>query len=651
MRILFLLATVCSVLSAHAFDKAELLCSRAGKNLPLAKTTLATAEEAWYDVQHVGFDISLTNTTTTISGNVITTAKVTVATMPVYAFELDPTLTIDSFKFNSQLYPVGNIQTNGSVRKFTLPSALSQNDVFTAQVFYHGQPPSGSGFFDKGLNAVTAPSGAKLMYTFSDPYTAEDWWPSKQDITDKIDSVDIWVTVDDTLKAGANGLLKAVTPIPGNKERYEWKTRYPIDYYLIAVVVAPYSDYSYYMHYTDGSGDSMLIQNYLYDSLSFMTPLRKANFDTTGLIVDHFSKIFGRYPFDKEKYGHCVAEPLPGGMEHQTMTTLGGSLATTLIAHELGHQWWGNSVTYGSWADIWLSEGFAAYCEQLYVEHFRSVEDAKNHRTGVFNRVMQQPDGTVLCDDTTDVNRIFSSRLTYDKGASVAHMLRYVAPNDNLYFDVLREYQQQFKYGLAKTQDLQSIAEQKYNRDLDTFFNQWIYKEGYPTYSAKWDQVGNTAYVVVEQSTSKPSSVSVFAMPLQLKLKSADGDIVVTVYNNSPWQGYQIPWTNKMTGLEIDPDNHIVNKTGTIKKDPTAGIVTILPEASQIYPNPAVDQWLVERIPAGSSLQLRSVDGRIVWSDVAVTNQLNIPAANLASGMYMLTISKDNMSKNYKLVK
>jgi aminopeptidase N len=489
------------------------------------------------------------------------------------------------------------------------------------------------------------------MYTFSDPYLAEDWWPSKQDLTDKIDSADIWITVDDTLKAGSNGLLKAVTPLPGNKERYEWKTNYPIDYYLISVVVAPYSDYSYYMHYTDGSGDSMLIQNYVYDSLAMMTPLRKANFDTTGLIVDHFSKIFGRYPFDKEKYGHCVAEPLPGGMEHQTMTTLGGSLTTTLIAHELGHQWWGNSVTYGSWADIWLSEGFAAYCEQLYVEHFRSMAAANEYRTNVFNRVMMQAGGTVLVDDTTDVNRIFSSRLTYDKGAAVAHMLRYLAPNDGLYFDVLRQYQQQFKYGLAKTQDLQSIAEQKYGKDLDTFFNQWIYKEGYPTYKAKWDQVGPTVYIVIEQTTSVPSSVQAFAMPLELKLKSANGDWTVKVYNNNPWQGYQFTWNLTMTGLEIDPDNHIVNKTGTIKKDPTAGIVTLLPEESQIYPNPTVDQWFVERVPVGSVLQLSSIDGRLVWSGVSTVNQMYIPAEQLASGMYMLTISKDNMSKTYKLVK
>ncbi len=171
----------------------------------------------------------------------------------------------------------------------------------------------------------------------------------------------------------------------------------------------------------------MLVQHFIYDTAS-LYPVIKSAIDSTPGMVDYFSTLYGRYPFWKEKYGHCTA-PLGGGMEHQTMTTL-GAFTTPLIAHELGHQWWGDCVTYGSWRDIWMSEGWASYTEQLYIEHFRSVAAAQAYRTTVFNRVSGSPGGSVYVDDTTNVYRVFDSRLTYDKGAAVAHMLRYIAPGD-----------------------------------------------------------------------------------------------------------------------------------------------------------------------------------------------------------------------------
>src|SRR5690606_31274732 len=152
------------------------------------------------------------------------------------------------------------------------------------------------------------------MYSLSDNDFADDWWPCKQSLTDKIDSVRMFVMVPDSLNVASNGILQSKTWVTG-RNHFLWETAYPIDYYLIAVAVGPYKDYSYYMHYTDGSGDSMLIQNYVFDSSSYMTPLNKSFFDTTGQIVDHFSNIFGKYPFKKEKYGH-VMTALSGGMEH-----------------------------------------------------------------------------------------------------------------------------------------------------------------------------------------------------------------------------------------------------------------------------------------------------------------------------------------------
>lgn len=602
-----------------------------------AKTTIATIEENDYDVKHLKFNLALTNTSTNVSGDVMTTAQVTATTMPVYAFELDAAITIDSFKLNGVLMPVTSA---GAVRKVTLSSALAQNTVFTAQVFYHGAATAGNGqFFSAGLHPVTA-NGFKLMYSISDDLFADDWWPCKQSLQDKIDSVDMWVTVDDTLKVGSNGLLKNTVALTGNKVRYEWKTKHPIEYYLISVAVAPYNEYSYYMHYTDGSNDSMLIQNYVYNTPGHFTPTAKAALDSTGLIVDYFSNIFGRYAFDDEKYGHSMS-PLGGGMEHQTMTTMGTGAYTdvTLIAHELGHQWWGNNVSFASWRDVWLSEGITSYCEQLYVEKFRGAVAQKAYRTMVMNQA-KAGTGSVYVDDTTQVWRIFDGTLTYKKGASVTHMLRYLAPQDSLFFKGMRTYRQQFYNGTATTKDLKLAMESVYGTSLDTFFNQWIYGEGYPSYNAKWAQQGNTLVIQLKQTTTKASSVPCFHMPIEIKLITNNGDKIIKLYNNANTQTFVTTCADEVSNIQIDPDDNILNAGGLVQKDNAVlKVAGIELDEFTVQPNPTSDNWLVKGIPAGAQCILTDMAGKVLWQQTA-EGDIVVPAKDLAPGSYTLSVSK-----------
>lgn len=602
-----------------------------------AKTTVAAIEENDYDVKHLKFNLALTNTSTYVSGDVTTTAQVTVTTMPVYAFELDAAITIDSFKLNGVLMPVTSA---GAVRKVTLSSALAQNTVFTAQVFYHGAATAGNGqFFSAGLHPVTA-NGFKLMYSISDDLFADDWWPAKQSLQDKIDSVDMWVTVDDTLKVGSNGLLKNTVPLAGNKVRYEWKTKHPIEYYLISVAVAPYNEYSYYMHYTDGSNDSMLIQNYVYNTPGHLTSTAKAALDSTGLIVDYYSQLFGRYAFDDEKYGHSMS-PLGGGMEHQTMTTMGVDAYSdvTLISHELGHQWWGNNVSFASWRDVWLSEGITSYCEQLFVEKFRGAAAQKAYRTKVMNQA-KAGTGSVYVDDTTQVWRIFDGTLTYKKGASVTHMLRYLAPQDSLFFKGLRRYRQQFYNGTAYTKDLKQAMEVEYGTNLDTFFNQWIYGEGYPSYSARWAQQGSTLVIQIKQNTTKASSVPCFHMPIEIKLITNNGDKIIKLYNNANTQTFVTTCADIVSNIQIDPDDHVLNSGGLVQKDDAIlNVAGVALDEFAVQPNPASDNWLVKGIPTGAQCILTDMAGKVLWQQTA-TGDIVVPAKDLIPGSYTLSVSK-----------
>lgn len=617
---------------------------RAARFLMGAKSAIASPLLEQYDVKYVKLDLSMSNLNTTISGNA-TTRAVVVSTMSQYAFELSDTLAIDSVKFNGTLMAASTLSAN--VKSVTLPSALNPGSNFTAQVFYHGTPAAGTGFFTHGLARATLSTGTQITYSLSDPYLAKDWWPCKQSLTDKIDSADLWFTVPAGTKAGSNGRLMAVTPV-GSSFRYEWKTRYPIEYYLISASVSNYVDHSQMLHFT-GSSDSMPIQHFVYDTATFL-PQYGAAIDSTPYMVDYFSTLYGRYPFWKEKYGHCTA-PLNGGMEHQTMTTL-GAYATPLIAHELGHQWWGDCVTYASWLDIWMSEGWASYTEQLYVAHFQGVAAAKAYRTNAFSWVLSAPGGTVNVDDTTDVNRIFDYRLTYQKGASVAHMLRYIAPNDSVFFSGLRTYLQRYAFKTATTDSFRAVMEAAYGRKLDTFFNQWIYDAGYPIYTGSWNQKGSDVYIQLAQTTSVPASVTAFAMPLELQLKGATADTIVKVYFNSAQQTYHFTWAEPMTRFIIDPNDNVVNRTGAIFNDPTLGVPKVGSAVLSIFPNPATSSWTLKGVTRGSSLKLIDAAGRIVWQRDSASQGLEISNSTLPAGIYTLQVqSAGEKPKTYKLEK
>lgn len=649
MRLIFttlIFLTFCTA----SFSKQHHYCNAAHKNKKVYKTTVASPEENDYDIKGLKFDLELTNTSTFISGTVTIYARTTVANFNLFAFELNNALTIDTIRVNGFDNPT--LTTSGSIRKITLGGPLPVNTDFKIEVVYSGFAPAGNGqFFTGGLNHVQLPSGSHLMYSLSDDLFADDWWPCKQSLQDKIDSVSMWVTVDDSLKVGSNGLLKNVENLSGSKARYEWHTDYPIDYYLIAVAVAPYKDYSYYMHFTDGTNDSMLVQNYVYDSTSFMTAANKAILDSTGFMIDHFSKLYSKYPFKDEKYGHCMTI-LSGGMEHQTMSWMSvANLRTTLVAHELAHQWWGNSVTYAKWDDIWLSEGFATYSEQLYLEEYWGVPAAQATRTDVFNQVMLQPGGSVWVDDTSTTNRIFNYRLTYQKGAAAVHMLRYLAPADSLFFKGLRNYQQQHKYGSATTSDLKAIMEQAYNISLDSFFRQWVYGQGYPTYTAKWAQENTVAHIKISQTTSH-SSVAGFNMPVEVKCTSASGDTVVKFDMNGASSHFIFIWDKQMTGMTIDPDNHIINRTGKIEEDLAVLSVKGLNNMhARIYPNPAIDGWNVENVMPSTKLLLYDIAGKQIWHGIA-NDKAFIPANDLSHGNYILQLEGiDGSVHTHKLLK
>ncbi|MFI5195544.1 MAG: M1 family aminopeptidase [Chitinophagales bacterium] len=609
-----------------------------------AKTTLADPGEGDYDIKHLKFDLHVTDTSVYVWGNVTTTAQVIASSMSNYIFELDTLMIIDSAKVNGALQTVTHV---GFIRTITLPSALPNGSMFSAQIFYHGVPPAGGGFFNGLTHAVSA-HGTQMLYTISDPWVAQDWWPAKQSVNDKIDSVDMFVTVPSGVVDGSNGLLVNVdsTSVPGYW-KYHWQTHYPINYYLISIAVARYADYRSYWHFT-GSTDSMLIQNFLMDTATF-NPLYKSGFDSMGQFIDYFSTLYGRYPFWQEKFGASYTN-LPGGMEHQTLITIGVP-NTYVIAHELTHQWFGDDASYQSWHETWLSEAFATYTEQLFFTHFWSAAAGKAHRQSLLNSALGRPCGMVYVNDTTNADSLFDQPTVYNKGQAVLNMLRYIAPTDSQFFQVLKTYHQNFSGSNASTADFQNIAEATYGTSLGIFFNQWIYGRGYPMYKISWDQVGSTVFVKLIQTPSCPSYTSFFYTPVELQLHSATADTIVKVYNSSDTQVYTFDWTPAMSTVYLNPDVWTICKLlGTVTQDTSLRVGAVIQHNIKIFPNPSKNYWQIDRLTDNTSLTLTDINGHILWQGISNKGSATIPGERLAAGDYLLKVNGINISESIKLV-
>ncbi|NBO61450.1 MAG: hypothetical protein EBU82_10820, partial [Flavobacteriia bacterium] len=436
MKIFYIALILCCA-KAFAQQENSTFCSKRDriKHQSLKSNSLNLAQIAQtekYDVNYYKLNLNMTNTSTTLSGYAEMKATA-IAAIDTVLYELFSSLSISSVSLNGTNVPFTRA---GSAVK--IAANLSPGTSFIIRTNYSGTPPTAqtNPLGGSGMSNATSPSwGNEVVWSLSEPFCAYEWWPCKQSLTDKADSCDVFITVPNSCKAGSNGVLTQVVNLGNGSSRYEWKHRHPIDYYLISVAVAEYVEYNVFANPV-GAPAPILIQNYIYNNPQTL-PNFQADIDETVDFMELFYDLYGPYPFEDEKYGHCMA-PFSGGMEHQTMTTQ-GFFNPTLTAHELGHQWWGDYVTCASWCDIWVNEGFASYSEQIMLENLYPGQEVQNMQS-VHNNVMSQPGGSVWVLDSLNEARIFSGRLTYDKGAAIVHTMRYMLNDDQLFYATLKNF-------------------------------------------------------------------------------------------------------------------------------------------------------------------------------------------------------------------
>lgn len=620
--------------SAHC-SKRDHVNNHSLKSSSLSVAQISETEK--YNVHFYSLDLAMNNLVTTVAGTAEIHAKANVL-LDSALFELFPTMTISEVRVNGLAVTYSR---NASAVKAPVNASLGQS--FIISVDYNGTPPTAATnpLGGSGMTNASSPSwGNQVTWSLSEPFSAYEWWPCKQSLSDKADSVSVKVTVPSTCKAGSNGLLENVVDLGNGTSRYEWKHRHAIDYYLISVAVAQYVEYTVYANPV-GALAPIMIQNYIYDNPATL-PNFQSDIDETVDFIELFSDLYGMYPFADEKYGHCMA-PISGGMEHQTMTSQ-GFFNKGLTAHELGHQWWGNSVTCASWADIWVNEGFASYSEYLMLENLYPSEK-NQHMLDVHDNVMSQTGGSVWVLDSLNEGRIFSGRLTYDKGASIIHTMRFMLNDDIDFFQALKNFQIDFADSVARGIDFKETLEAESGLDLTNMFNEWYFGEGYPTYSARWNSVGANLFLEISHTASMPSITPTFTNPLEMRFsRSGLSDTIIRFDINTNLDQYFVENIGTVTNIvSFDPNNWVINKVGTKVNDVNFIELADLENLSVakdlfIYPNPTNGTISIGGSFTGEAqLTIVASNGAVLVNKIVQSKEV-IDVSNIESGVYFVEL-------------
>jgi aminopeptidase N len=574
-----------------------------------------------------------------IKGSVTTYFKPKTDQLTEVEFELNNTMLIDSIIFRNEKVSweyFSNFQF-----RIELGETLTQNQLDSVAIFYQGVPEQENGF---GSFAIGQHNEVPVMWTLSEPYGARDWWPGKNDLSDKIDSLDVFVKTHAAYRAASLGLLESEV-VEGDFRICHWKHRYPVVSYLVAVAV---TNYVGFVQYAVVGGDSIPIVNYVYPEDSAQAASDSQN---TAEMIQLFDSLFGTYPFALEKYGHAQWSR-GGGMEHQTMSFMQG-FGHDLRAHELAHSWFGNKVTLGTWQDIFLNEGFATYLTGLSFEHMYNGFYWDIWKRNTRLAASDGPAGSVHVADTMDVMRLFSSRLSYNKGAYLLHMLRWVV-GDDVFFTAVRNYvnDPMLEYRFATIDDLIWHLESVYGGDLDWFFEQWYYGEGFPTYGVNIAQSENDGGINITlfQEQSHPS-VEFFRMPVPIEIYGNGLSTTLICEPTFSGESFQFPDPGfEMDSARFDPDQWLLARLDFMN----VGIDEIDDSSMIIRPNPA-GKFIRISIPNQKIGDVQIIDfrGRVLIEETfdMVNQEILIDISNLPVGLYLVNIKTGTSEYHGKFVK
>ena len=554
-------------------------------------------------------------------------------------FDLKNNMVVDSVKSTNKHLGFTHVSDKINIHK----SGWIKDAIDSLTIYYHGKPTTtgGFGYFVRDRHATD-----DIIHTLSQPYGAFHWWPCKQTLLDKIDSIDLFITTHTDMKVASNGLLVGERQVNSLNREFHWKHRYPIATYLVAIAATNYSEYTEYAK-IPSRPNGLPILNYVFPQFDTIFP---AQSDTTVPILQALDSVFGDYPFAKEKYGHAQFM-WGGGMEHQTMSFM-GSFHPDLIAHELAHQWFGDATTCGSWEDLWLNEGFATYCTVLCREILQDSAAFREIKWWFRYEGLLARTGTVKAQDTVKVNDLFNRYLRYNKAGFVIHMIRRKI-GDSLFFRNVRSYlnDSKHKYGFSVTSQFKKAMEVGYNGTLDTLFNEFYFGDGHPVLNINWTQKGSQLNVEVKQSGSNPAAYPFFHIPVPLTLLTKEGKrIYKTVYPENPNSSYSFIMSEQIDSIVFDEDINV------LASDTVRGInYNLSSDELIIWPNPASNKLFISGNKIKSEIvTIIDISGKTIVKDLKLNDDSGvheIDISKISSGLYIFSFQNQEKSVKLEIIK
>ncbi|MBI4647144.1 MAG: M1 family metallopeptidase [Bacteroidia bacterium] len=419
---------------------------------------------------------------------------------------------------------------NDKIISIALNKSYTRKDTLIVEIQYIAQPED---LIDKGLihewdekglffvnpdgNEECSP---RQVWTHSEPQSASCWFPTI-DAPNRRMSQELYITVDYDMTAVSNGSFIYSTLNKDSTWTYYWRQDIPHPPYLTSLVAGKFSKVK----------DMWKDKDVVYYTDPEYGIYARDIFGRTPEMLEFFSQKFGfRFPWDK--YAQIIVHDFASGAMENTSCTFFGDFAQftrrelldnnidDVIAHELSHQWFGNTVTCESWANLFLNEAFATYSEFLWAEYKQGSDEAmlqlENMRANYFFESIFKIESLVrynynYADDVFDAH-------TYSKGALILHTLRQQV-GDEAFFESIRRYLNKFQFQSAEVHDLRLIFEQVTGQDLNWFFNQWFFKKGHPQieFSYKYDTIEHVLEITFGQVQKSPSN-PVFIIPAGVEI-------------------------------------------------------------------------------------------------------------------------------------
>ena len=441
-----------------------------------------------------------------------------------------------------------------------LPEDIIPGRQYTLTIGYSGKPrnapnpPWEGGFVwkrDKHFH--------RWVGVACEQYGASSWWPVKDHLSDRPDSMNIHIEVPSKFQAISNGQLRGVDTLSDGFSRYNWHVSYPINSYNVTFYMGKYTEFTDSIMWND----SLLTLRY--HVMPYNLDIAREHFKQARDVVRVYNDAFGPFPFWRDDF-RMVESPYEG-MEHQTAIAYGNAYNNSknsesylngnfdyIIVHEAAHEWWGNSVAAADMADVWLHEGFATYAEYVFLEAMLGYDKAREE---IHHKMIYILDIWPMVQNYNVNEDAFAGGDVYTKGATMLHCLRATINNDSLFTDLIRNFQLSYRDSTCNSDDFIDFVNQYTGKDFSAFFSKYLYDTGLPVleYSYtrenggirlkyKWDEV--------EDGFEMPLAIKTFDTEHAIRLMATTKEQEIFLENAKSFNFY-----NEFVPLDNCPRNSL----------------------------------------------------------------------------------------------